>query len=534
MLSMSSPSPNSCNLLLSLALFASSAVSTVASGSNTPGFTAADYRRMADQAVLAGNYATAATRYRQEASVYLKHGDKDAASVEEQKADRFDTRIQLFVDGPADNALLEKQYTRAKFEPLYGCYVSAYVGNDSSLDGPPGGWRSEAVKFADRADALGKLLGKPLASSWNYCRWRQDFPTAWAINLLKRGIAPQVAWEPDEGLSSVIDDDYLENFARDIADIHGPVFIRFASEMNGSWTAYHGNPALYREKFRLVHDVLARYAPNAALIWCVNALPDSNYDEYYPGDDAVDWVGVNFYSVLHHDNDSSRPASSEQPTYFLRKIYDRFAARKPIAICEYGSSHQESLNAAIDYSAIASAKLATLLAALPRQFPRVKMIGLFDSNNLTADFVQPGRQLNNYSVTDSRQILDALGKSLSSPFYLSRVCTDAQEPPESVVRAIRSADVVRSPLRISACVQSYDLFPTVVTLLDGVELARSAVPGDHALDVPAEKLAAGPHRLEVRVYDAEMRSAGSKSVSFVFANADPQSQVASNSQAEAH
>ena len=30
---------------------------------------------------------------------------------------------------------------------------------------------------------------------------------------------------------------------------------------------------------------------------------------YYPGDEYVDWVGVNFYSVYYHDNGPSRPCS---------------------------------------------------------------------------------------------------------------------------------------------------------------------------------------------------------------------------------
>ena len=46
-----------------------------------------------------------------------------------------------------------------------------------------------------------------------------------------------------------------------------PIFIRFAGEMNGEWTPYHGDPELYRQKFRLVYRVLKAAAPKTALIW---------------------------------------------------------------------------------------------------------------------------------------------------------------------------------------------------------------------------------------------------------------------------
>ena len=140
--------------------------------------------------------------------------------------------------------------------------------------------------------------------------------------------------------------------------------------MNGDWTSYHDDPQTYIAKFRLVHDVFAEEAPNVAIIWCVNALPETNWDAYYPGDNYVDWVGVNFYSVIHHDNDAARPAWLEHPTTMLDGIYAKYSTRKPIAICEYGSSHQENMDSDKDYSDVAAEKISSLFAALPRKYPR--------------------------------------------------------------------------------------------------------------------------------------------------------------------
>ncbi|MDR3710867.1 MAG: glycosyl hydrolase [Capsulimonadaceae bacterium] len=476
--------------------------------------TAADCRHQAEQAIAAGRYADGAALYRAEAAIYERIGDKNAASVERQKADRWETRIQVFADASPNRDELLGSFTNAKYEPLYGCYLSAYVSSDAKLDANVDIWTTEASRLIDRAGALGRLLGKPLASSWNYCRWGQEFPAAWAIGLAKAGVAPQVALEPDS-LASVVDDEYLEEFAHGVADVRAPVFIRFASEMNGNWTTYHDNPALYREKFRLVHDVFARIAPNAAMIWCVNAIPDTNYDAYYPGDDSVDWVGVNIYSVIHHDNDPSRSATEEHPTAQLRKVYEKYATRKPIAICEFGSSHQEALDREIDYSPIAAEKIHSLLAALPRLFPRVKMVGFFNCDNLTAQYVPEGRQLNNYSITDNPVVLNAVNRAVAPSYFLSHINKSPGSMPATVVRAVSPDAVLCTPLRISSCVQSYSHFPVVVTLVDGVEVGRIADAGPHLVELLPGSVSAGHHTLEVRVYDDRNRLAGSKSTPFV-------------------
>jgi hypothetical protein len=476
--------------------------------------TAAEFRRLAEMAVLQGRYADAAANYRAEAAVYDRLGDANAATVERLKADRWDTRIGIYVESAQDRKELKKSFTAAKYEPAYGCYFSAFVGNDALLGDGGSQWHGEGALFASRAAQLGKLLAKPLACSWVYCRYGQPFPLAWAKSLKKYGIVPQVAWEPDYGLESVQDNDYLHRFARDIADVGGPVFIRFAGEMNGTWTSYHDDPKLYRTKFRLLHDIFEVEAPNAAMIWCVNSLPDNNYDLYYPGDDVVDWVGINVYTVVHHDNDPQRPAALEHPTALIRKLYDRYSARKPIAVCEFGASHQEKLNSSKDYSDVAAAKIATFFTALPRQFPRIKMVGIFDSNNLISPDVMPSRRLNNYCVTDSQLVLKTLQRSLASDYFLPRVVTTAIDAPSKAIRPLGPTSVLVPPVTITSSVESYELFPTVVTLLDGVTIGRATQPGDHGVSLTPSGLSPGRHQVEVQVYDSQKRLAGKSQVDF--------------------
>lgn len=106
-----------------------------------------------------------------------------------------------------------------------------------------------------------------------------------------------------------------------------PVIVRFAHEMNGSWYEWGQQPAAYKAAFRRMADSIHRLAPGSATMWAPNygggypftggrheARPgtadfaaldtdrdgtltgaDDPYAPYYPGDDAVDWVGMSLY-----------------------------------------------------------------------------------------------------------------------------------------------------------------------------------------------------------------------------------------------
>ena len=165
-----------------------------------------------------------------------------------------------------------------------------------------------------------------------------------------------------------------KTFAQGAGKWGKPLFIRFAHEMNGSWYPWSEwndlnqnmrrdageetgfTPDKYRQMYRNVAQMFRQYAPNAALVWCPNSglLGGAKRDvfrPYYPGDDVVDWVGLDVYERgwtmpqpgaklwggqfahnLTHDmaDDSSTPANESVNFYLLYGEWKR----KPIMICE--------------------------------------------------------------------------------------------------------------------------------------------------------------------------------------------------------
>src|SRR5690606_34134382 len=135
----------------------------------------------------------------------------------------------------------------------------------------------------ERYNRFNKMTGKQHSVFFTYHKYGNPFPTAFAENVKTAGGALQLALEPSSGLDAVKEDDYLIQFAKDAAKADVPIFLRHASEMNGSWVKWPGNPQKYVAKFRLVHDVMEKYAPNVAMVFSPSSDPKQTIDDYYPG-----------------------------------------------------------------------------------------------------------------------------------------------------------------------------------------------------------------------------------------------------------
>jgi len=210
--------------------------------------------------------------------------------------------------------------------------------------------------------------------------WDTPFRADAVTRSWTKGVLPMVTWEsrpmnapnsepiePDYSLPRIIDgafDDYLRQYARDVAALGLPVAIRLNHEMNGSWYPWSelgvngaqvngNNRGDFVRMWRHVHAIFEAEGANEHAIWVwspniVNRLPKLNQPlEYtkslYPGDAYVDWVGLSGYYRPPYDADQtptfswSYDASLDQ----LRAITD-----KPILLAEIGASESGGNKAA--------------------------------------------------------------------------------------------------------------------------------------------------------------------------------------------
>jgi len=460
---------------------------------------AAAWRRLAEDALGRGAYAVASEAYRKESAVYRAQGDTNAAQVEESKAARYFTDIALY-QRRLTTAEDRKHYNSgARLEPPVGCYVGAFIDRDDSLRSYP----LDGQKYGSVKDFTLKV-GKKHASYLMYRSWGQPFPKKWVNYTRQHGAIPQIAWEPDD-LSEVKEGSYLDSWVDQTREA-GPVFIRFASEMNGNWVRYHGDPEAYKKAFRTVYNAF-RKAPHAALIWCPNSIPREGVDAYYPGDDATDWVGVNLYCVLFADNNKSQSADHRHPTDLIDHIYKKYGARKPIAICEWAATHMAALDR-VARPDFAESKIAQMYRSLPTRYPRIKLVTWFDCNNI--EKAPPGRQLNNFLITDDEVVTGAYHRAISSPYYLGADELRTADASPVVVVPLKSGDQVPREAVLEAWLRTYVLRPKTYFRVDGKVVYATGNPNRHLL--PFASLPQGKHAVEVLVFDDENRFVTSSKV----------------------
>lgn len=223
----------------------------------------------------------------------------------------------------------------------------------------------------------------------------EDFDGATLAGLASGGRIIQLSWEPIPGNKAINPADYqlkkfargdfdtdLRRWAREMRDFGYPVIIRPMCEMNGNWTLWSGvtngnTPADYIAAWRHMHDVfIAEGARNVAWDWSPNrdgstADAVNTFNNYYPGDAYVDYVGFSGYNWGTMYNSSAWVSSWQSFEEVFGYSYDVMAARtnKPIMLSESAST---------ELGGDKAAWITDAFDQLPVRFPRVVSLTWFN------------------------------------------------------------------------------------------------------------------------------------------------------------
>jgi hypothetical protein len=350
------------------------------------------------------DYDNAIYYYELENEYWLKFG-KDWGAVDIQRAEQIRTVTDAYMS-TTDEAVLKQQAAPAngklaKFEPEYGMYIGLYSEQDPAM-------QNNFTKSE-------QLYGKKHALYLAYSPYNDSFPKQYAVRAKEAGAALQIAWEPSQGLDAVKDDAHLREWARAAKASGIPIFLRYASEMNGNWVVWHGDPQKYIEKFRLVHDVMAQEAPNVAMVWSPGDVPAYSMDVYYPGDDYVDWVGVSLYTEPYENGDPAQSnMQATSPIERLDSLYKTYSDRKPLMLSESAVSHYAHIpdESFTDYGLL---NLQRLYEIMPLKYPRLKSITYFNVD------LKNRESRNNYLLGANDAMKALYTQMIASPFYLTKV-----------------------------------------------------------------------------------------------------------------
>ena len=162
-------------------------------------------------------------------------------------------------------------------------------------------------------DSFAKEVGRKPAIILSYKRWDvKPFYAPELTQIDRRGALPMVSWEPwtSSGKPAKLwaigrgrYDGYVRRSARQAREWGKPIMLRFGQEMNGEWAPWErGHVGSTPRSFILAWRHLVRVfrevgADNVIWVWCPNVntghLP---FMQYYPGDDWVDWVGLDGFN----------------------------------------------------------------------------------------------------------------------------------------------------------------------------------------------------------------------------------------------
>jgi Glycosyl hydrolase family 26 len=269
----------------------------------------------------------------------------------------------------------------------------------------------------------GREVGRQPAIVLSYKNWSiPPFYEPELNSVWKRGAVSLVTWEPQtakgEGipLREIVSgryDRHIRLSAEAAAEWGKPILLRFAQEMNGRWYPWglgvNGNTARdYREAWHHIYWIFRNHgASNVKWVWSPNEDAGGSHPlaVFYPGDEFVDWVGIDGFCW-------GGTIGWPSFTSIFGSTYDRIVelTSKPIVIAETAAGED------------GGDKAAWIASALEREaprFPHVRALAWFNDEDPRADF----------RVDSSPASLRAFRTAISSPLYAGTRAALLATPP---------------------------------------------------------------------------------------------------------
>ena len=246
----------------------------------------------------------------------------------------------------------------------HGCYPGGVTGEEDDIT---------VRDVQNYEDVVGRKVDWVYFSN-NWYAGRK-FPAETADWIRDRGAVPYIrlmlrsqdhkSGKPEKqfSLQSIIDgkfDEDLKAWGRNAAAFGSPLIVEYGTEVNGEWFGWNGSfhgggrkdgfgdpkkadgPERFVAAYRHIVDaVRASGASNITWVFHLDASQSpeaawNRFENYYPGPDYADWIGVSCYGP-------QRPTDDEDENVSFRDKFDpvysrvvKIAPDKPIMIPEFG------------------------------------------------------------------------------------------------------------------------------------------------------------------------------------------------------
>ena len=263
-------------------------------------------------------------------------------------------------------------------EPKDGVYVGVTVEGGVLPDGGYGAVNGDLVNEGSLVSFYTSLNDPYSLQYWSYI---------YGPYIGKeRGLVIYMNFDFDGGdLDKVNSGVYDEKLIQDFQYLHTldcPVYMRVGGEMTFDGISASG----YKKAFRHISGLSDEYAPEVALVFSPNysSSVGTDMDDYYPGDDVVDWVGASlYYNKYALSGDRVRDSFygvglygdavlNAQQIVNLSRMHS-----KPVMITEGGSAWYQQGEDTTEFAADRVMKAMTYLTMV---YPEIKAIVYSDTN----------------------------------------------------------------------------------------------------------------------------------------------------------
>jgi len=254
--------------------------------------------------------------------------------------------------------------TRIGFPPAGQIYHAVF----------PGGRTGEEDDITpEDLESYEQTVGKTAAWVYFSNNWYRDrhFPLATATWIRDSGSVPFIRlmlrdkpfrernrhFTLDRIIQGEFDSD-LRAWAREARDFASPLLVEYGTEVNGYWFPWNGRhngrgttdgygdpmlpdgPERFRDAYRHIIDMM-RQEGASNIMWAFhlngNDHPDrrwNRFENYYPGDDYIDWIGVSAYGAQTPMDKWCDDFRDIMDAAYPRVV--AMARTKPIVVLEFG------------------------------------------------------------------------------------------------------------------------------------------------------------------------------------------------------
>ncbi|WP_069998153.1 glycosyl hydrolase [Cellulosilyticum sp. I15G10I2] len=307
-----------------------------------------------------------------------KYND-NPVSVNEQS--KKNTPIELYI---------KQNIKLGLYEPEEGVYLGAYVEKNKNIEG-------DITTFE-------KIVGQ-----------RQTFKVfqyTMGEGLSSQEILKCMAQRKVPYIKLLLGNDFdLTSLYRMISDINAsysvPIFIELFP-----LTSKISQPIVYKETFQRAHEIIHKYLDDAVIVWSVDSSRLYDMPLYYPGEELVDWVGINIYIPRYKDKLPYESTYIEDIDFW----YKNFQKSKPMMISGLAISHFSTIDHTYTLND-AQNKLHVIYNKVLSLYPRIKSVLYIDVD--MGEVVKNGAD--DYRITSQKQLTEYMKQAFKNDIFLDEI-----------------------------------------------------------------------------------------------------------------